>query len=160
MLRSATIIDNDREPGGAMSHKLLLVLAMMIGAAGCTGQLPATAGPTATGSEPSLIDSDWLLTGINGAAPLADSTITLSFGDDGRVTGSSGCNRYFGGYRQMGAGQLEIGPLAGTRMYCPGVLGEQEGRYLSALQATTTYTLDNQLRLSHPGGILVFDPAS
>lgn len=135
-----------------MSRNLLMALAVMIGAIGCAGQPPAAAGPT-------LIGSDWVLVSLNGAEPLADSEITLSFGTDGRVTGSSGCNRYFGAYRLTEGGGLEIGPLAGTRMFCQGALGEQETRYLEALEATTAYTLDQRLRLFQANGALEFRPA-
>jgi putative lipoprotein len=135
-----------------MSRNLLLAMTVLIGTVGCAGQPPAAAGPT-------LIGSDWVLISLNGAEPLADSEITLSFGTDGRVTGSSGCNRYFGAYRLADESGLEIGPLAGTRMFCQGALGKQETRYLEALEATTGYALDQRLRLFQPSGALEFRPA-
>lgn len=141
-----------------MSRNLLLALVTLIGTIGCTIQPPpATAEPTSAGS--ALVGSNWILVSLNGVEPLADSTITLRFGTDGQVSGSSGCNRYFGGYRLSDPAQLEIGPLAGTRKFCRGALGEQERRYLDALHATTGYARGEGLRLFQTTGALEFRPA-
>lgn len=140
-----------------MSRHLLLALATLIGTIGCTIQPPpATAEPTSAGS--ALVGSNWILVSLNGVEPLADNEITLRFDADGQVSGSSGCNRYFGGYRQPGDNRLEIGPLAGTRKFCQGEPGQQEKRYLDALQATTGYVLNDRLRLFQTTGALEFRP--
>ncbi len=137
-----------------MSRHLLLVLSVLIGTIGCTAQPPATAESTSAGS--ALVGSDWVLVSLNGVEPLADHAITLRFGADGQASGSSGCNRYFGGYRQSDDNRLEIGPLAGTRKFCQGAPGEQETRYLDALQATTGFALNGRLRLFQTTGALEF----
>ncbi|WJF92161.1 META domain-containing protein [Paraburkholderia bonniea] len=61
-------------------------------------------------------------------------TLELSI-DDGqrRASGYSGCNRYMGMYT-LKDGKLSFGPLAGTRMACPGSAGGKlEAPYLDAL---------------------------
>ena len=42
--------------------------------------------------------------------------ITAHFGDDGRVTGSAGCNQYFADYRG-GDGSIVIGQPGATRRF-------------------------------------------
>ncbi|WP_112174376.1 META domain-containing protein [Paraburkholderia unamae] len=49
-----------------------------------------------------------------------------------RVSGFSGCNRYFGAYT-LKNGLLAFSQLGGTRMACMGAGGEIEGDYLQAL---------------------------
>ena len=51
-----------------------------------------------------------------------------------RVSGSSGCNRYFAGIEASSPYQIKIGPVAGTRMMCPAAIMQVEDRYLAALE--------------------------
>ena len=90
---------------------------------------------------------DWEVTAfLNGDAvssPLPGTTLTATFGDDGTLSGSSGCNRYTTTYT-TDQGAIEIAPPAGTRKLCPepeGVM-EQEAAYLAALPTATQYRLD------------------
>ena len=74
---------------------------------------------------------------------LADTTLTVAFGDDGSISGSAGCNNFRGGYTVDGA-TIAIGPLATTRMMCPtpeGVM-EQEAAFIAALESAATYRID------------------
>jgi putative lipoprotein len=106
----------------------------------------------------------WTLVAFDGAggsdAPIADTRITLSFaGQDHHAGGSSGCNRYTGGYTEAGD-QLTFGPLASTRMWCASPEGvmEQEQRYLAALQQAARYEVtDSQLRIDCGETTLAFD---
>jgi heat shock protein HslJ len=72
---------------------------------------------------------------------IAGTTITAVFGDDGQVSGSAGCNRYFAQYNVTGT-LLSIGPAGSTKMACgtPGVM-QQENTYLSLLGKTKTFTI-------------------
>jgi len=74
---------------------------------------------------------------------LADTTITIEFGEDGTISGNSSCNSYSGSYKVTGK-QIEIGPLASTMMYCaePTGLMDQETQYLAALQTATAYGVE------------------
>jgi heat shock protein HslJ len=88
-----------------------------------------------------LPGSAWTAVGVNNgrqAVVSAEHTeaLSLEFGTDGRVSGSSGCNRFTGPYRLDDSDGIVIGPLAGTRKLCPDpevMALEQE--YLAALQA-------------------------
>lgn len=45
---------------------------------------------------------------------------SLNFSDDGKVTGTDGCNRLMGGYTEDG-GVITFEQLASTMMFCEGV---------------------------------------
>jgi heat shock protein HslJ len=70
----------------------------------------------------------------------------LDFGDQGFVSGNTGCNR-FKGQAIVTDNQLTLGPLASTRMACPGFAGELE------LQLHMLYS--NGLKITRQGGDLI-----
>lgn len=104
---------------------------------------------------------DWEATSIQTgdalASPVAGTTITAKFADDGTLSGSAGCNSYSGSYTLDG-GEIEIGPLAATKKACsdPEGVMEQEAAYLSALPTATHFRLDGgSLSLMAADGTLV-----
>jgi heat shock protein HslJ len=100
---------------------------------------PATDG---AGADAELAGSNWKLSDLNGAAPVAGTKVTLGFGADGRASGSAGCNNYGGSYTG-GEGTLAVGPLMSTKMACVGEgVMEQESSFLGLLQRAASYTLD------------------
>ena len=84
------------------------------------------------------------VTAVNGSATLPEAVMTASFSAEGQVSGSSGCNNYNGSYSasgSAGSGQMSVGVLTGTNLFCgdpPGVM-EQEEAFRNALRAVTTY---------------------
>lgn len=73
-------------------------------------------------------------------------------GEEGRVSGSSGCNRLIGTFTLHGDA-LSFGPLAGTRMACPPPAMELERRFHGALALVTGYSIDGEvLTLEGPDG--------
>lgn len=58
---------------------------------------------------------------------------TLQF-RDGIITGSTGCNRFSGSYSVSG-GKLTTGPLAMTRMACPGLADHFEREFVAMMSA-------------------------
>jgi heat shock protein HslJ len=103
----------------------------------------------------------WNATGVNngrgGVQSLVDGTeITATFGDDGHVAGSAGCNRY-GGTWTVHEAAITIGPLATTRRLCPGPEGlmEQEAAFFAAMGRVAAWRLDgDQLELRAADGAL------
>jgi heat shock protein HslJ len=89
----------------------------------------------------SLVGPTWRLVSVEGSPAVPGTRVTAVFGEDNRVTGSAGCNRYLGRAAAAGA-RLDVGVLASTRMYCggDGVMA-QEQAYLAALEKTTTYRI-------------------
>ena len=96
--------------------------------------------------EVTLDGMTWTLTtfidGETATSLLADTEITLAFEDD-QATGSGGCNSYGGSYT-LERGELHIGPVAITEMYCmtPEGVTEQETRYTSILADVTLFEWD------------------
>ncbi|MBO1113994.1 META domain-containing protein [Bordetella petrii] len=137
----------------------LLLAVLALAAAGCantTGRAQAqgAAAANATTSADSLAQTHWELTrwtapdGSLRAIPHGDNgePIQLTFlaqGNQYRVNGFSGCNRYMGGYKLQG-GKLSISAPASTRMACPAPeRGQLERDYLKALASIQTFTLDS-----------------
>lgn len=118
---------------------LMIVIPILI-AAGCTGRDPVPADLRLNGTR-------WTLTGyVADGTPrqvVHGSAVTLVFGDDGRISGSAGCNHYFAGYGMKGTA-ITIGPAGSTEMYCSadGVM-DQESAYLSLLQKAASVTAGN-----------------
>jgi heat shock protein HslJ len=97
-----------------------------------------------------LAGTTWKMRALRRDEPLAESlTITLSY-QEGRLVGSSGCNRYFAQVASGGRpGTLRIGPIGGTRRFCPGPEGDYEMAFLHALARVD--------RLRFQGGRLILD---
>jgi heat shock protein HslJ len=90
---------------------------------------------------------------------LPGSKVTAEF-INGSVTGSAGCNNYFGTY-ELSGNSLALGPVAMTEMYCaePGSIMDQESQYLSALQASVSIQQEeDRLNLINAAGetVLVY----
>jgi len=84
---------------------------------------------------------------------ITGTTITAVFDKDGKVTGSAGCNRYFGSYTMTGT-SLSVGSVGSTKMSCtsPGV-GQQESTYLASLGRTASFSVTgNRLVLADANG--------
>lgn len=75
---------------------------------------------------------EWVVQSIDGRQVADNSRTTLTFGPEGQLSGSAGCNRYSGGFELQGAG-LQVKGMAATRMACGPVLMDQEARFLKAL---------------------------
>jgi heat shock protein HslJ len=108
-----------------------------------------------------VVGTSWKVTGYNNGrqavvSVLIGTEITARFGEDGRLTGTSGCNEYSASYEIDGEG-IEIGPAGATRRFCAEPEGtmEQERRYLEALQSAATFrTAGEKLELRTAEGAL------
>lgn len=101
---------------------------------------------------PQLNGSAWKVTSFNNnrqavIGVMGESDITLVFGAE-EVSGSSGCNRFWGSYTADG-GSITIGPVASTRMACPEDLMEQEQLFLAALASVVTWRVDGNVLDMH-----------
>jgi len=106
---------------------------------------------------PVIAGTEWRMTaysdGKGAFVPaLRDVTVTMAFGNDGKVTGSGGCNEYRGKYTQTGE-QLVVGTLILlTRKACPAETLSQERAYLAGLQSATRAEVGGgQLLLTRAG---------
>ena len=114
---------------------MVVAAALILAFTGCSGS-----------TTNNLEDVKWVLESYgdrdNPKNVIDETEVTATFNsEDDRVTGSAGCNQYFGGYEIKDG--LSVGMLANTEMWC----GEPEGRmdqeteYLKILQAAEDYTV-------------------
>jgi D-alanyl-D-alanine carboxypeptidase len=92
------------------------------------------------GQAQTLEGTDWVLNGYGGKTVLEETQITAQF-EEGRVSGSAGCNRYFGSYEARQGG-LKISEVASTKMACPDPIMAQEDAYLKLLRAAKSYQIE------------------
>jgi heat shock protein HslJ len=94
-----------------------------------------------------LKGSDWVVTELAGRAALPEPVITVTFSDDGRVSGNASCNRFGADWQLSGEG-LTIGKGMSSMMACEEPVMQQEQAFLAAMQSVS--------RFSRPGdGVLV-----
>jgi heat shock protein HslJ len=106
-----------------------------------------------------LAGTSWTATGINNGKEAVVSAAgtekaTATFGADGQVSGSGGCNTFAGTFTTTEPDGLAFGPLAVTAMACSDdAVTQIEQEYFAALGKVTTYQLEgNSLTLRDATG--------
>jgi heat shock protein HslJ len=101
--------------------------------------------PAAPAAEAKLT-GDWKLVKLGDDAVPADAEITLSVTAEGKVTGSTGVNRFFGGLDEQG--KKLFGPLGMTRRAGPADAMARETAFAKALDESTRFAVkEDQLTL-------------
>jgi heat shock protein HslJ len=117
-----------------------LVMLFLILVVSCTTHEKRSTRPAAAGIE----GPEWQLLEVGGSpvSPLAgERRPFIRFdGTKKQASGFAGCNNFFGSYELHGS-SLKFGPLGATRMFCEGVSGEVEIRFMQALEQTRTWKL-------------------
>lgn len=121
-----------------------------------TGALAACGS---SGGGGSLEGTVWVLESYDGQSVIPGTEITAEFAG-GEVSGSAGCNRYFGSY-ESDKDKLTFSVLGQTEMYCMDPEGamDQESAFLRLLGGTASYQASGErLELFDAGGasVLVF----
>jgi uncharacterized lipoprotein YbaY len=114
-----------------------------------------------------LAGTSWIVRSYNNGKQAVVSvrggtSLNALFGADGKLAGSSGCNRFTAGYT-VGIDTIEVGPAALTRRMCgaPEGIMEQETAFLTALATAATYKLEGErLQLRTSEGALAVDLVS
>jgi heat shock protein HslJ len=128
--------------------KRLLLLLFAAGAlASCCNCYKGTAR-----SDTPLTGKGWQLVQMDGRMFTAEGdSFTLTFGDDGRVTGKGSANRLNGTYANDNSnGTLSFGGMASTRMMSPDQ--GSESRFLKLLGTVDGYTIDGRMLLLFVNG--------
>jgi heat shock protein HslJ len=94
-------------------------------------------GATGMTMDVDLAGSEWRPSFMSAMDLPHGVVMQVEFQPDGRITGTGGCNRFFGGYRLSGA-HIRIGPLASTRKGCPGLI-KLEATFFATLQAAASF---------------------
>ena len=95
-------------------------------------------GPTATSD--ALAGTQWEIDSIDGEAVLPDVPLPISFGHDGRVSGSTGVNHLTASYT-LNDQYVNFGPLATTRRAGDPALMAQEQRVVGSLAGICALSL-------------------
>jgi heat shock protein HslJ len=117
--------------------------------------------------DPAGLHREWTLVHLQDsageAALVPDSKVTLQFMEDGRVGGRSSINQFGGTVELLSDGSMRWSALTSTLMAGDPALMAQERRYLSALEATRRFELNQgRLTLSDSSGrvVLRFAPST
>jgi len=132
-----------------MQTRVLLAVAALVG---CNTSRPVPPPPAPAVQPVSLAGTEWLLEDLGGAGVLDRVQSTLVFLPEGRVGGSSGCNRMMGGVKMDGS-SITFSKLGGTLMACPAAVMDQERKYLGALGKAKTFRIDGPYLLIESEGL-------
>ncbi|WP_298954135.1 META domain-containing protein [uncultured Nonlabens sp.] len=65
-----------------------------------------------------------------------DVSMTIEMGQENKISGKSACNQYFGTFKNPEDNQVEMGMMAGTKMYCKETAAVEKD-YLNHLSLVT-----------------------
>lgn len=118
----------------------------------------APSGSSATSAAavaPPILESSWRVVEIAGQPVAEGVLVTLAIDAEGGISGSGGCNRYFGS-AEIDGERVAMGDIGATRMACPEPAMGEEQRYLEALDAVASWQLDaDQLSLADAAGTVI-----
>lgn len=87
---------------------------------------------------------------------VGDAEATLTFGDDGTVTGNSGCNS-LGGEYEVDGDQITFGAITSTLMACDDARMAQESAVTQVMSGTADFEIEGQtLTITNNELVLVF----
>lgn len=126
------------------------------------GLLAATGCESTHGAAPTPVESivgDWTLdriVGGDGEVVPADAAArpTLTVGEDGRLSGFSGVNRYTGSLSvdALARGLFNPGPVAATKMAGPPAAMDLESQFLETLGRADAYSVEGDVLVLEGGG--------
>ena len=82
-----------------------------------------------------------MLESLRRESALSETTVTVEFQVDSKMSGSTGCNNYNAAYTTDGD-MITISPGAITLMACPTPIMAQESAFLDVLASATTYKIE------------------
>lgn len=124
----------------ALSRARLIALS-------CASAVIAAACASYAPTRGSLAGTAWTAQSIDGRGMVGARTPTVRFGADQRVSGTGGCNSYFGTYRseastvESNASALSVSGLGRTEMACDTPIMAQEDAFLTTLGAANHYRI-------------------
>jgi heat shock protein HslJ/peptidoglycan hydrolase-like protein with peptidoglycan-binding domain len=109
------------------SHDYYLEISLPI-----KGKLPAGSVPSGDVSTLKGIAWLWQKTTPSDSAVITPrrDMFTVTLTSDGKVSGTTDCNNFFGSYKLASDGRISFGDISSTKMYCE---GSQESEFVSAL---------------------------
>jgi heat shock protein HslJ len=110
----------------------LLALIMTSVVATMLAAVPVCAEPTSIKGP--TINGEWQLVAVQGQPLEPGARLTLI---DGKLSGSTGCNRFFGSF-VLTERTIKVGPVSATKIYCHD-RAYVERAYLAALETVTVF---------------------
>lgn len=116
--------------------------------AGGTGPATSATGTSTAGGTAKLANTYWKLLELGGVPPLVqpenrEAHFVLTI-EGTRIAGTGGCNQLTGTYESGPDSALKLKVGGMTMMACEEPVMTQEGRFVEALNATTTYRIDGE----------------
>jgi len=142
---------------------VLWLMTVILAVSGCTKTQQVLTRETAP--PPPNLEGRWDLKSYGPAGAqtsvLPDAPVFIVFAPDGKVSGSGGCNQYFGGWGFVEGDRsiLRIWRTGSTKMACAVPLMTQEHRFLEELSRVSAWQAEGtELRLLYDGGrgVLLF----
>lgn len=136
---------------------ILAILVILVALAGCPKTQQVLVREQA--ASPQTLEGRWDLRsygpiGSEKTVP-AENSIFIVFAADGKISGSGGCNRYFGGwgFLEGTTDVVRIWRTGSTRMACPEPIMTEEHRFLEELSRASKYQIEGtELRLYYEEG--------
>ena len=88
-----------------------------------------------------LAGREWMIARLNGEPVLTSAPITLTFSEEGQISGQASCNAYTAS-ASVENSMLSIGPVALTRKACTPDVMAQESFYLDLLEYVSEMQID------------------
>lgn len=125
-----------------MKNSTLLILTLIL----VTSLALASCTAGGISNTTNLVGSSWKLVSYgssnNPTAAVPDSTTSLIFAKDGKLTGNVGCNSFSGDYKANGS-QVTFGQIVTTLMACSDPVMQQETAVLKVLSGTASFKVDS-----------------
>ena len=141
-------------------RNILILLVSLLGLTACTA---TTVKPDNTNQgaykpviKDKVITEKWYLTSINNA-PYRGPRINMILTSQHRVSGFSGCNRFFASVSELDMTRIRFGSVGSTKMLCADQKSNQlERTFLNALRSVTQYQKDNNRLVLNGATKLIF----
>ena len=129
------------------------ILILLVSILGLTACAATTVKPV---PKDTAVTEKWYLTSINNA-PYHGPRINMSLSSQQRVSGFSGCNRFFASVTELDMTRLRFGSVGSTKMLCTDRNSNQlERTFLTALRGVTHYQKNDQRLVLNGATKLVF----
>lgn len=90
------------------------------------------------------VTGEWAIDDIHGRPVAGDAVVSLHFGADARLAGSTGVNRLAAPF-ELDGDHITVGPLVTTRLAGTEAAMDQERRFLAALQTSTRWHIAGEV---------------
>lgn len=100
-----------------------------------------------------LVGTQWEMIQVGGQPFENNGLYNFSLSEEGSVSGVGDCNRIMGNYTKKEInkthGEINMGPLAATRMMCPNQ--DMENKFMKALTSADNYKIDASMLFLYQG---------